>query len=207
MNPEDIKIKYHSKFEATLVLAEGGSVGYDISLPPDEGGLIMPYNSRRTIDTGIIFDLPEKCWMLVTPRSNSRTRNFRISNTMGVIDPSFHGPGDHLFVDVTRGPKLSEFVGMINLEDLHDPEKKAKWYAEHDLTGNEIMQTVKCPVTDDLHFYKEMPTDFMVYPPEARFCQVIFLPYYRVDLLHETLENWAWGEDNNRGGSGSTGIV
>jgi len=200
-----VRVEVCGKFGVTPILSEGGSVGYDISLPEDEGPILMPYNSRRQVDTGIIFNLPEPVWMLLSPRSSARKKGVRLSNTIGVIDPSYHGPEDHLIVDLTREPKKKRYLGKVSKEEFHDAVGMNQWLEKRDASIDSLLKALPCPKTGAWHYYVEDANDYMVFPAGAKFCQVLFLPYYRADLIETALEEWPFDEDGNRGGFGSTG--
>jgi len=186
---------------------EEGSVGYDIALPPDFGNLVMPYNSRRTIDTGIVIKPPMKCLVLIVPRSSSRKKGIRISNTIGVVDPSYCGQDDNLIVDLTREPKKSTFVGKVSKEDVPNNRDACQAYCTlHDfephLKNRMFLQSYYDPDKREYHIYEEGEDDLVVYGKGERFCQILFLPYYKPSLLEAKLEEFGI---ENRGGFGSTG--
>ena len=203
MKPEKIEVEVCGKYGVTPILSEEGSVGYDIALPQDAGCVMMPYDSRRKIDTGIIFKVPEKCWVLLAPRSSSRKKNVRISNTIGIIDPSYCGPGDHLQVDLSRESKKKRFLGTIPKEDVYNSDRMEKYLTSWEVSRDDLLTSIRCPFDQDLHIYVEDQDDFLVFKPGEKFCQVLFLPFYRPDLVETTLEEWSEQED--RGGLGSTG--
>lgn len=203
LRPEHITVEVCGKYGVTPFLSEDGSVGYDISLPDDAGCVMLPYDSRRTIDTGILFRVPFKCWVLLAPRSSSRKKNVRISNTIGIIDPSFNGPQDNLQVDLSRESKKRQFLGRVPISDVHDKDKMDQHLASWGVTRNDILTSVRCPHDNEFHWFVEEEDDFLVFEPGEKFCQVVFLPFYRADLVEKQLEEWAITE--NRGGHGSTG--
>lgn len=201
MNPETIEVEVCGKFGIEPVQAEPGSVGYDIRLPEHEGALVLPYNTRRSIDTGIIIRPPMKCWILISPRSSSRKRGIRISNTIGIVDPSYQGPDDHLIVDITREPKKDRFVGRIPRGTYRSPVDKAAWFAERGIEPVNVRSAI-LGSDDHYHLFVSEPDHYEVYGPGERFAQVLFLPWYRADLVKKHLDQW---EGLNRGGLGSTG--
>lgn len=228
MKLEDFEVDVHGKFGITPIKAEEGSVGYDIALPPEEGPLIMPYDSRRDIDTGIIVRPPEKCFQLIVPRSNSYKRSLRISNTVGVIDPSYSGQDDTLIVSLTREAHKKVYLGQITTSGS-SPTEHSKQLIEY--CGNELERNVTKMVgfvTDALsfsfnknclaildekaakngshtwHLYGRKEPTVRVYERGARFCQALFMPYCRPDLVERKLDSFS---KSNRGGFGSTGGV
>jgi len=203
VKPEDIEVEICGKFGVTPFLSEDGSAGYDISLPENAGCVVMPYNSRRLIDTGVIFRPPEKCWMLLVLRSSSRKKNVRLSNIIGVIDPSYNGPTDHLCVDLSRDGKKKRYLGSVSKETVHDDEALDATLAEWGVSRSDILTTVKCEEDGEFHYYVEDEDDYLVFRPGEKFCQVIFLPFYRADLVETKLEDWH--TEDSRGGLGSTG--
>lgn len=199
---ENITVEVCGKFKVIPIKAETGSVGYDIALPESEGSVLMPYMSQRKIDTGILFKVPEKCWILLVPRSSSCKKGVRISNTVGVIDPSYCGPNDHLKVFLTRDPKNSRFLGKVSYSDWDTPNKVRLWCMESNVLHQNLI-TIQDDQARCYHIYEQTPDVFEVFEPGERFCQVLFLPYYRADLLEKTIKEWDLA--NDRGGFGSTG--
>lgn len=211
MKPEAFEVKVHGKYGVTPVCMEDGSVGYDIALPQDFGNLVMPFNSRRAVDTGIVIKPPMKCFTLIVPRSSSRKKGIRISNTVGVIDPSYCGQDDHLIVDLTRDPKKKTYIGQLEYSDITPMEnlphreaasiqfKKANpSYADED--GR--LHQYYCMEDETYHFFWEPEDTHLIYRAGERFCQVLFLPYYKPELLEAKLDEFGI---ENRGGFGSTG--
>jgi len=203
MKAEEVQVEVCGKFGVTPFLSEGGSVGYDISLPKDEGCVVLPYDSRRTIDTGILFKVPVRSWLLLAPRSSSRKKNVRISNTIGIIDPSYCGPEDHLIVDLSRESKKKIFLGRVPMDVVHDTEQMDKKFEEWGVSRNDLLTSALCPIDKEFHWFIEEQDEFLVFKPGEKFCQVVLLPYYRMDLVEKTLEEWS--VKDNRGGFGSTG--
>lgn len=203
MHHDNINVEVCGKFGVTPFMSKEGSAGYDIHLPKDAGAVVMPYNSRRLIDTGVIFGLPERCWILLTLRSSSRKKAVRISNTIGVIDPSYCGPNDHLMVDLTRTSKAKRFLGRVPRAVVSDRDVMTAQLNAWGVSRNDLLTSVKCPYTKEYHWYVEDADDFVVFAPGEKFCQVIFVPFPQVNLVEKTLETWADSED--RGGFGSTG--
>lgn len=204
MDQQDFEVQVHGKFGVLPVCMEEGSVGYDIALPEDVD-LVMPYNSRRVIDTGVIIKPPMKCFELVVPRSSSRKRNVRLSNTVGVIDPSYCGPNDTLHVDITRDSKKLNFVGTFQLPDSQTNVGYSMMLKDFcDEHNVKLYRASECydPETRTVHVYEKPEDEFVVYRRGQRFCQVLFIPYYRPDLVESKLEEF---ESENRGGFGSTG--
>lgn len=211
MKPESFEVKVHGKFGVLPVCMEEDSVGYDIALPPDFGNLIMPYSSRRTIDTGIVIKPPMKCFVLIVPRSSSRKRGIRISNTVGVVDPSYCGQDDHLIVDLTREPKKIEFVGKISTEEIvhqgYTVDSLNACYTFRDKMGYSdesfvALSAVPDLGTEEFHIFEDPADEYLVYGAGDRFCQILFLPFYKPELLEAKLEEFGI---ENRGGFGSTG--
>ena len=211
MISEKFAVDVHGKFGVTPVKAEEGSVGYDIALPADEGPLIMPHNSRRDIDTGVIIRPPEKCFELIVPRSNSYKRGIRISNTVGVIDPSYCGKDDTIIVSMTRDPRKIVHSRTVSLDDTkYDSIAE---YCRSELNKgivwmrDELTPRGCWPIEDEeglFHIYELPEYTTRVYEPGARFCQALFIPFHRPDLVEKKLEEFS---DENRGGYGSTGGV
>lgn len=224
----DFKVDVHGKFGVTPIKAEEGSVGYDIALPEDEGPLIMPYNSRRDIDTGVIIRPPDKCFEVIVPRSNSYKRNLRISNTLGVIDPSYCGKDDTIIVSLTREPRKRVYLGQVTTEGLTSTEynRELVKYCREELGRNvkaqigtetnalsfgqkrDCLAILDCTTDPEewgtWHLYGYEDPTYRVYEPGARFCQVLFIPFFRPDLVKKTIEEF---NPENRGGFGSTGGV
>jgi dUTPase len=199
---EDFEVSVHGKFGVLPVCMGEGSVGWDIALPEREGNLLMPYNSRRAIDTGIILKPPMKCFVMIVPRSSSRKRGIRISNTIGIVDPSYCGQNDTLIVDLTRDSKKSEYVGTFRHGTVALPLNiVAKLYEDDTKESSKNLTFLWDKDLCLYHLYQEPEDDLLVYKAGERFCQVIFFPWYKPELVEKTLE--AFGED--RGGFGSTG--
>ena len=213
MVEKEFDVKVHGKLGVLPFCMEDGSVGYDVALPEDFGNLVIPYSSRRTVDTGIIVCPNIKCFTLVVPRSSSRKKGIRISNTVGVIDPSYRGQDDTIKVDITREPKKSNYVGKLTGEevsgvsDMFDTGPEMCTQAQYvfskvsDIPMKDLL-VVTDPEEMEYHFYQETPDETLVYRAGERFCQFLFIPYHKPDLLLAKLEEF---EESNRGGFGSTG--
>lgn len=205
MDQQKFDVQVHGKFGVLPVCMEDGSVGYDIALP-DDVDLVMPYNSRRVVDTGIIIKPPMKCFELIVPRSSSRKKNVRLSNTLGVIDPSYCGTNDTLHVDLTRDCKKKSFVGAFKLPESVTDGASYSLFLKEFCDEQGVVYAKVSDILDHktrtVHVY-EMPEDeFAIYRGGERFCQVIFIPYYKPDLLESKLEAF---KEEDRGGFGSTG--
>lgn len=198
LNVDNFKVEVHGKFGVIPVKKEDGSVGYDIALPEDFGNLVMPPNSRRRVDTGVIIKPPVACFTMVVPRSSSSTKNIRFSNTMGIIDPSYCGQEDTVKVDLTRDCPKSSFHGVYDTQETNFEA----YCKSHDL---DLMYAsrVEDPSTGLAHVYiREICENDVVYKAGERFCQILFLPFYSPTLAETPLGAFS---TQNRGGYGSTG--
>ena len=203
MKPETFEVQVHGKFGITPICMEEGSVGYDIALPEDFGDLVMPPQSRRAIDTGIVIKPPEKCFIMIVPRSSSRKKGIRLSNTVGIVDPSYCGPNDHLIVDITRDKVEKYFICTMPLpeKDFNSASSimTSFYYKYPEHKKSVISYTTH---KRSVHFYETINQDPVVYEAGERFCQVLFLPFYKPSLVEKTLKEF---EGSDRGGFGSTG--
>lgn len=203
LNPESFIVEVHGKYGVIPVNMGEGSVGFDIALPEHEGNLLMPYGSRRRVDTGIIIKPPMKCFVLATPRSSSCSRNIRFSNTLGVIDPSYCGQDDTIKIDMVRDPKTINYVGTFKQGDVKLPfHIVASLYEEH----TKLSSRGKSFYWDEslvlYHVYEEPEDNLIPYKAGERFCQLLFLPWFNPELVEKSLDNF---KKENRGGYGSTG--
>lgn len=207
-----VNVKMMSKFAVQPRKGKPGSAGFDLYLPEESGPLMLPYNSRRRIDTGVVFEVPQKSWVLIAPRSSWSTLNIRLSNTIGVVDPTYSGPDDHLLVDITRGPRLKSFVGIVPDERLLEPPHFKAWFTQQPKNKEETysvedLNNRKLVLQKDsfggVHVFIEDEEVYELYKPGQRFVQVVFLPFEDVELLDTIAEEW--GILENRGGYGSSG--
>ena len=212
MNEDSFEVEVHGKYDAIPSKAEEGSVGYDISIPEEEGDLVIPNNCRRIIDTGIVIQPPETCFELVVLRSSSYNQNIRISNTVGVIDPSYCGQDDTIMVSIERGPEQYEFKGKFNyLEKGYKSPRNfiARHYMDSPVLSTESrtersFPDLKWEVHEEglIHIFEKKENDPVVYEAGERFCQVLFLPFHKPNLVEKELDHF---RRENRGGFGSTG--
>lgn len=206
MKLDDFEIEVHGKFGIIPWKAEKDSVGFDIALPKELGNICMPYNSQRLIDTGIIVKPPIKCFTMIVPRSSSAKKNIRIANTIGIIDPSYSGRNDTLKVMLTRDSKKTVYFETISLpEELHeDPDQWEKYIQKHCDTYEDFVQGIDVVMEskERVHIFVEENDQPMVFEAGERFCQILFIPFYRPDLVEKTLEFF---DKEDRGGFGSTG--
>lgn len=91
-------MKYMSNFWFTLE-KKPLDVGYDLKSPDD---YYVPPFGYVEIDTGVSIDFDDNTYATVHPRSSGSTRNIKIANTIGIIDPSYRGPKDTIKVRVCR---------------------------------------------------------------------------------------------------------
>lgn len=200
MKRDDFTVEVHSEYDLIPKCMEDGSVGYDVYLPEEEGDLVLPHNSRRVIDTGVVVKPPEWCFELVVPRSSTYDKNVRISNTVGVIDPSYCGQDDTIKVSMERRPEQWKFKEALDLEPyasvdhcLEDHygishEREAEYRTEKN--GSEV------------HVFVKQKDDPVVYEAGDRFCQILFLPFSRPDLVEKEIGEFP---EDGRDGFGSTG--
>jgi dUTPase len=142
-----------------------------------------------------------KCFTMIVPRSSSRTRNIRISNTVGIVDPSYCGPDDTLKVDLTRDSKKCEFVTMMERREGESlSQAHQRFYTEN--PSRSAGYFVLVPSNKHWHVFEEGPDALEVYKAGERFCQILFLPYYKPELVQTRLEEFG---NLSRGGLGSTG--
>jgi dUTPase len=200
-------LKCLSKYTAKPKKGKEGSAGFDLYLPLSEGPLFMPYGTRRRIDTGVVLNLDAKSWVLLAPRSSANSRGVRISNTIGIVDPTYSGPNDHLKIDLTRDPKADHFIGKLTDDEFNEVDLP-HWLATRphmDKKGTFYDSSSYTKYQDSLgnhHFFVEVPDHFEIYGQGERFAQMVIIPFHDVTLLQQTLEEWS-GED--RGGYGSSG--
>jgi dUTPase len=198
MKLDDFEIDVHGKYEILPQKMEAGSVGFDIALPKEEGDLVLPNNTRRVIDTGVVIRPPEKCFSLIVPRSSTYNMNVRISNTVGVIDPSYCGKDDTIKVSMERGPEQHNFMGAYNYKEMG-----------YDSVIEFIDARNLHPIGDwedredgEVHLFSYEEDDPLVYEAGDRFCQVLFLPFCKPNLVEKKLDEFS---EEGRGGFGSTG--
>lgn len=202
MNLEDMEVDVHGQYDVIPECMEAGSVGYDIPLPECEAPLVLPHNTRRVIDTGVIIRPPERCFEMVVPRSSTYNMNLRISNTVGVIDPSYCGQDDTIKVSIERGPEQYEFLESVRDEDMKARTIQGHVQEEYDLDGRDVVyQSVEFEGGREWHVFALQQDDPVVYESGERFCQVLFLPFHKPDLVEK--ERQAFKQDD-RGGFGST---
>jgi deoxyuridine 5'-triphosphate nucleotidohydrolase len=96
------------KFRRTLPDAvipgktHGSDVGYDltvVSLVKEEFAGGMRSRSRRLYDSGIQLEIPYGYYIEVVPRSSFSKTGWMLSNSVGIIDPSYRG---NLLVSITQ---------------------------------------------------------------------------------------------------------
>lgn len=195
-------VDVHGAFDVIPVCMEDGSVGYDIALPEEEGDLVLPPGTRRTINTGIIVSPPVWCFEMIVPRSSAYDQNIRITNTVGVIDPSYSGRDDMIKVclERTRSPEYA-FVETIPMEE----GSPAKALENHDDFTTEVLTShsgYRWEVHDGmLHLFESIRVDPVPYEAGERFCQMLFLPFGKPELIEKHLDAF---DKDSRGGFGST---
>jgi dUTPase len=210
MNLEDFEVDVHGKHDVIPERVEEGSVGYDVPLPEEEAPLVLGHNCRRVIDTGIVVRPPEKCFEMIVPRSSTYNMNVRISNTIGVIDPSYSGRDDTIMVSMERGPSQLEFYGEYKYMEggYSSPYQfvmnSVKWEDDFPFTENLDLDDVSWyePEEGLIHVFTRQKDDPVVYEAGERFCQIVFLPFSKPDLIEKRLEEF---DKESRGGYGSTG--
>lgn len=198
------RVGVHGKLGYVPVQAEPGSAGYDIHAPED---IHLPFNARRVVDTGIVVQSPEKLFVLVVPRSSTgtkRAKSVRMANTVGVIDPSYQGPGDTIKVCLERGDRRKDYVGRLtwtpsatNSSIISQAHKKFGVPMTPD-------QTELCLVGPDTYdvFSYDQDAGTLIFHKGDRFAQLLFIPFSRPDLVEVALADL---DAPSRGGLGSTG--
>ncbi len=130
-----IRVKYHSKEIEKLQVLEGRGDWVDLRVAED---VILKKGESRLVSMGISVELPAGYEMLIAPRS-STFKNFGIlqSNSIGIIDESYHGDNDiiHMPVFATRDTELhiNDRICQFRLLE-HQP---AVIFEEADSLGNE----------------------------------------------------------------------
>ena len=192
------EVQVHGKFGVTPVKKEDGSVGFDIAMPKDAGNLVLPPNTRRRVDTGVIIKPPRSCFVVVVPRSSSSTKSIRFSNTIGVIDPSYCGQDDTIKIDMSREDLKHDYHGQYDTSG----ETLQGYCNKH---GLDLKSVVNSYVGESrvMHVFTPPVEDgYIAYKAGERFCQILFLPFYSPTLVESPLSAFS---ENNRGGYGSTG--
>jgi dUTPase len=203
-----IRFHYHGKKGVEPQKMEEGSVGYDIAVPEEEAPVVLPYRSRRVIDTGLVVK-PEKSltvesireeredirfFTMVVPRSSSYDQNIRISNTVGVIDPSYCGQDDTIKISLERGSAQYEFDHVVDLSKESVPSKVRR--------DTHMYKVERLDDRQEAHVFKRKENDPVVFEAGDRFCQMLFLPFVSPITYNEKLDFFA---NDGRGGFGSTG--
>ncbi len=89
-------MKYKSKYGYKLEKRELDA-GYDLRSPKD---MTLKPGEIGIIDTGICIDFPDNMMGIVAPRSSSSKTGLELTNTIGIIDPSYRGRNDRLIAKV-----------------------------------------------------------------------------------------------------------
>ncbi len=70
-----------------------GAVGFDIAV--SESVTVAP-GERAFVKTGLVVCVPEGYVLIIASRSSNAKKGIRLTNSIGIIDPDYCGPGDEL---------------------------------------------------------------------------------------------------------------
>lgn len=93
--------------EIKLPWSKLGNIGIDFYAPAKY--VIEPHTFGNKIPTGIAIEFPENVGMLLLPRSSYGAKTtLRLSNSVGLIDPSYRGEICALFDNLGDAPQIIE---------------------------------------------------------------------------------------------------
>lgn len=210
MSEDSFEVDVHGHYDVIPSEPQKGDVGFDIPVPEDEGPVVLPEGARRMIDTGVVIRPPEKCFEMIVPRSSSYNDSVRITNTVGVIDPSYCGQDDTIKVCLERTEPTKEYIGKADLKEESTIDLlQEEGYDPREVTYNTYYLNEQGEWADEHEDHSEVhvfvePEDIdpVLYEPGDRFVQVLFLPFRRPDLVERGVEEFP---EDARSGFGSTG--
>src|SRR5262245_35053866 len=80
------------------VYATHGAAGFDLAAAED---VEIPPHRIRLVGTGLVFAVPEGCFLAVFARSSTPLkRGLVVANGVGVLDSDYQGPTDELKIQL-----------------------------------------------------------------------------------------------------------
>ena len=113
-------VKLLSEFSKAPIRKTDGAAGYDLSSIED---VDIPANSRKLVDIGLSFTVPENTYGQIAPRSGLAVKGIDIG--AGVIDHDYTGPVKVLMINtsdtvftVEKGSRIAQLI----IKKIETPE-------------------------------------------------------------------------------------